>query len=451
MRKIIQFFIVLWLCLIFQPQALADLNEGLVAYYPFNGNANDESGNGNHGIVNGATLAPDMANLRSVYYNDFENGSTVGLSGFVNIEPTEGYSSFGFGNQFLRNNSGGWYNGGSTGTAGTPTSLTLTDLVEHRSIDIKYLFAVIDSCDGIYHPTASPDFFNVSVDGMLIFREPLRNWMGEGHFGTGTLIGTGHLGFTSYYGDEAYDMGTDQAFINVPHSSSTLTISWWADGAGWQGDYDESWGIDNLEIILKGVDLICDQNSNHCYQRFDDTMSWHMAKTHCENEGGYLVTITSQEEQDFVFDNLIFDSPQNCWVDATDEAEEGNWQWSNGEKWTYENWDSNEPNNCSGIEHYAVSITSDGSWQDRATLNNGSCGCDCPDDFEPMSTICEWGDIPGDLNGDNKVNEEDYQELRKSLGKCAGQSGFNSNADYDDDGCVSYSDYRIWYFSYYMD
>ena len=33
---------------------------GLVAYYPFNGNANDASGNGNHGTVNGATLANDQ-------------------------------------------------------------------------------------------------------------------------------------------------------------------------------------------------------------------------------------------------------------------------------------------------------------------------------------------------------------------------------------------------------
>jgi hypothetical protein len=29
---------------------------GLVGWWPFNGNANDESGNGNHGTVNGATL-----------------------------------------------------------------------------------------------------------------------------------------------------------------------------------------------------------------------------------------------------------------------------------------------------------------------------------------------------------------------------------------------------------
>ena len=33
---------------------------GLVAYYPFNGNANDASGNGNHGTVNGAILANDQ-------------------------------------------------------------------------------------------------------------------------------------------------------------------------------------------------------------------------------------------------------------------------------------------------------------------------------------------------------------------------------------------------------
>jgi len=36
-----------------------DLQKGLVAYYPFNGNSNDESGNGNHGYVIGATLVSD--------------------------------------------------------------------------------------------------------------------------------------------------------------------------------------------------------------------------------------------------------------------------------------------------------------------------------------------------------------------------------------------------------
>jgi hypothetical protein len=48
--------------------AQADLKDGLVAYYPFNGNANDESGYGNNGTVYGATLTTDrFGKLNSAY------------------------------------------------------------------------------------------------------------------------------------------------------------------------------------------------------------------------------------------------------------------------------------------------------------------------------------------------------------------------------------------------
>ncbi len=51
--------------------AQAGLNDGSVVYYPFNGNANDESGNGNHGTVNGATLTVDrFENLNNAYRFD---------------------------------------------------------------------------------------------------------------------------------------------------------------------------------------------------------------------------------------------------------------------------------------------------------------------------------------------------------------------------------------------
>ncbi|MDB4650013.1 T9SS type B sorting domain-containing protein [Crocinitomicaceae bacterium] len=48
-----------------------DLQDGLVGYYPFCGNANDESGNGNDGTVNGASLTTDrFGNSNSAY--DFD-------------------------------------------------------------------------------------------------------------------------------------------------------------------------------------------------------------------------------------------------------------------------------------------------------------------------------------------------------------------------------------------
>ena len=44
---------------------------GLVGYWPFNGNANDESGNGNNGTVNGAVLTSDrFENANNAYFFD---------------------------------------------------------------------------------------------------------------------------------------------------------------------------------------------------------------------------------------------------------------------------------------------------------------------------------------------------------------------------------------------
>jgi hypothetical protein len=55
--------------------AQVNLDSGLVAYYPFNGNANDESGNGNNGTVIGAVLTSDRFGNDSSAY-EFDGTST---------------------------------------------------------------------------------------------------------------------------------------------------------------------------------------------------------------------------------------------------------------------------------------------------------------------------------------------------------------------------------------
>ena len=44
-------------------------SNGLVGWWPFNGNANDESGNGNNGTVNGATLTADRFGISNMAYS----------------------------------------------------------------------------------------------------------------------------------------------------------------------------------------------------------------------------------------------------------------------------------------------------------------------------------------------------------------------------------------------
>jgi hypothetical protein len=62
---------------------------GLVGWWPFNGNANDESGNGNNGVVNGATLTEDrFGNSGSCYlFPDNNNTSSINLG--TNIQPSQ--------------------------------------------------------------------------------------------------------------------------------------------------------------------------------------------------------------------------------------------------------------------------------------------------------------------------------------------------------------------------
>ncbi|MBN2747718.1 MAG: VCBS repeat-containing protein [Bacteroidales bacterium] len=57
-----------------------NLDSGLVAHYPFNGNANDESGNGNHGTVYGATLTTDR------FGNDSSAYSFDGVDDYIKVD-----------------------------------------------------------------------------------------------------------------------------------------------------------------------------------------------------------------------------------------------------------------------------------------------------------------------------------------------------------------------------
>ncbi len=109
-----------------------------------------------------------------------------------------------------------------------------------------------------------PDIFNVRVDGVLIFSETFDN---TATCGVQTyspppgveLAKRVHLGFTApplsngcCGPDSAYDMGLDPVFDNISHTASTLTIEW-STPPNFTGDGDESWAIDNVDVILNGV------------------------------------------------------------------------------------------------------------------------------------------------------------------------------------------------------
>jgi hypothetical protein len=210
---------------------------------------------------------PSLADESQVYYNDFDgdpsvaSGVTAALEGVTTVESTQGYAGLGFGGSFLRNTTGGDHgSSGPIGTPGSPTTLTLTGLPPHVGIDINFLLAIIDSWDGSEPGSGPgactfchPDILTVTVDGKIVFSEAFGF---NGPVFTPppgvSLVEYAPLGFNFSFEDSAYDMGHNPAFDGIPHMADTMTVEWFASGDGWQGGDDESWAIDNLEIVLHG-------------------------------------------------------------------------------------------------------------------------------------------------------------------------------------------------------
>ncbi len=130
--------------------------------------------------------------------------------------------------------------------------------------------------------------------------------------------------------------------------------------------------------------------NGHFYRPISTTATYTNARTLSsqqtfKGQQGYLVTITSSSEDQFIFNNV----PQaNIWFALTDEVVEGQWRidagpeagtlikTANGQtagniQGQYNNWAGGEPNN-SGNEDYAVTKWGGGSqWNDLP--NNFSC------------------------------------------------------------------------------
>ena len=102
--------------------------------------------------------------------------------------------------------------------------------------------------------------------------------------------------------------------------------------------------------------------------------TWTYAKKACEKRGGHLVTITSKGEQDFI--DSIKGEDDELWLGGYCKADRI-WKWVTGEKWSYENWVSGNPDNGHGGTEDKL-----GTWPVHWN--------DFRDDAGLHGYICEW-------------------------------------------------------------
>ena len=119
--------------------------------------------------------------------------------------------------------------------------------------------------------------------------------------------------------------------------------------------------------------------NGHYYEEFQLFMSWDAARTFAGSQShlgvpGHLVTITTEEERDFLLSANLPDAVLDAgaflgaYQDLSDPAYSepgGGWKWVTGESWGYESWDPGapQPDNFGGGQNYG-SLHPSGVWDD---------------------------------------------------------------------------------------
>ena len=339
-------------------------SEDLIAWYPFNGNANDESGNGNSGTVNGATLTTDKdGNENSAYSFDgvddrisIPHSNSLAVSKITvsvwlksnslkseqyviskNYDPTPRVWS-------IRTN--------NPNNAELDLSLysellrsdgTLTgQLTDHTFNTGEYVHAVLS-----YDGTSIKQYLNGILSSEQEFIGDL--YQSDEDVSIGYMPHDNLSVYGNFFNGTIDDIAiwnralTEEEIQNVYHQMSTPYIS----GFTYKGERN------GFEYFL-----------------YNEQMNWEEAKSISETNKGYLASIENEEENVFV---SSFSPTEEYFIGYTDNITEGNFYWLDGSESTYTNWASNEPSNSgpSGDEDFVVINTSeaqsnrsDGYWSD---------------------------------------------------------------------------------------
>ncbi len=208
---------------------------------------------------------------------------------------------------------------------------------------------------------------DVQISGASATDVPVKLFVTSGSLQMSTTTGLtftgGQTGSTLYFSG---------SLANVNAALATLTYT------------RSSTGTDTLEVSLVNPGEVFFTGNNHLYTFISGTINWNNANTAAQGltaygATGYLATITSQEENDFVSGRLTGDG----WIGGSDSAVEGAWRWVTGPEagtqfWSgtaggsavggnYAHWNGGEPNQ-SGDEDCAETYVSSGSWNDLPCL-----------------------------------------------------------------------------------
>ena len=272
----------------------------------------------------------------------------------------------------------------STGISSSSTSITGLS-------DDNYTHSNLDNGSTYYYKVAAIDAANTSSDlsSEVSAATPLPapdNLSISGASGTNTLTWNSVSGATSYtlYWDNVSVIDSSDTAILSIITNENYTHSSLSDGTYYyKVAAVNSSGTGTLSsvgsAILSASIQGSETNDGHTYAITTSAMNWENAKIEAASLGGYLSTVNTKAENDWLTETFI--SYGNFWIGAEDKDTEGTWIWDNGTtsddggvtdnisagaKWPDGTlkWGSGEPNNSDSEEHCLTIRNSTGVWND---------------------------------------------------------------------------------------
>lgn len=288
-----------------------------------------------------------------------------------------------WGVDFANGNGANWTLYKSTSSSTYIDRLVPGDVIRYRTSTSKSynhtIFITSISGSTIYFTDCNSDFANTVKWNRSILKSTLESYLK-----------------VSLYGSEASTYGYIAHYTpNTLQSTSTHTHSY-------QSAYEEahphkyynkcscgySYYTGEYKVIGTCQNCISEayvsrtQYNKHTYDLYEINTTWELAKAFCEEKGGHLVTITSQEEHDLLNE---LTSSNNTWIGGYLDAD-STWKWVTDEAFEFTSWITGEPNNTNGNEIYIGTYT-DGNWNDFANSDSKIVGFVC--EYEPVTITFE--------------------------------------------------------------
>jgi hypothetical protein len=325
------------------------LNKGLVAYYPFNGNAKDASGNGNDASVMGASLTTDRGGAANAAYSFNGGGNYIQLPGnrFLDNSVKVTISAW---YRFQGNQSGQIFATGDTRPGYDPYSMrigtggfedfSVADTSAYRTIKAN---GSLDYRDGVWRHIvmvlkdldSSTSQLLVYLDGSLVSTTSMSPKLTI-RYDRDMISQIGAIHADQFWKGQLDDFRfykRDLSATEVAQLYQTESGNLDSDGDGLTDTWERGYGR---------------------YEKIRGLIAWDNAKEDALLRGGHLLTITSAAEYGQIASALgpNFGNQEAWWIGATDWEEEGAWKWVTGERWSYSPWSPQEPNGGS-TENYA--------------------------------------------------------------------------------------------------